>query len=326
MQVQLQINFSSHFHQNLNTNESERSPEPAKYHGWAGACPGYDQKPTRKNQLRAPMNRLIFSVISWYLWTSQHVINVRDLDEQAGHLCVWHQSKYANFIVTDSIKFCLRMPIMVSFFLVSFRVQQTLQCSRILLSGSSNTGKWPKSKSILVMDNAFFHHSDRIEEMCLRAGVKLVYSICHHTPRIRTPLKSFFAEFKAFVRRNWQVHVKDPHQESFLEWNNEVEKLLAQVMTTQKQVLGPEHPSTLEAEELQVQVMETRKQVLGPRHSVPRPTLKRLQRGTSYRTSEMPNTSEPERIPIMITTLRLLQLNIWKSRAGMEALINDHQS
>ena len=28
----------------------------------------------------------------------------------------------------------------------------------------------------------------------------------------------------------------------------------------------------------------------------------------------------------MSTNLRLLQLNIWKSRAGMEALINDRQT
>lgn len=29
---------------------------------------------------------------------------------------------------------------------------------------------------------------------------------------------------------------------------------------------------------------------------------------------------------MMSTNLRLLQLNIWKSRAGMEALINDRQT
>lgn len=28
---------------------------------------------------------------------------------------------------------------------------------------------------MLVMDNASFHHSDRIEQMCLEVGVKLVY-------------------------------------------------------------------------------------------------------------------------------------------------------
>lgn len=28
-------------------------------------------------------------------------------------------------------------------------------------------GKWPKTKSVLVMDNASFHHSERIKEMCV---------------------------------------------------------------------------------------------------------------------------------------------------------------
>ncbi|KAB8234347.1 purine and uridine phosphorylase [Aspergillus alliaceus] len=64
---------------------------------------------------------------------------------------------------------------------------------------------------------------------------------------------------------------------------NDAEELQVQVMETQKQVLGPEHPDTLtsmanlastywdqgrwkEAEELEVQVIETCKQVLGPEH------------------------------------------------------------
>jgi transposase len=36
-------------------------------------------------------------------------------------------------------------------------------------------GRWPEPKSVLVIDNASFHHSDRIEELCTKAGVKLVY-------------------------------------------------------------------------------------------------------------------------------------------------------
>jgi hypothetical protein len=41
-------------------------------------------------------------------------------------------------------------------------------------------GRWPEPKSVLVMDNASFHHSERISQMCADAGVKLVY-----LPRIR---------------------------------------------------------------------------------------------------------------------------------------------
>lgn len=42
-------------------------------------------------------------------------------------------------------------------------------------------GKWPQPKSVLVMDNASFHYSERIEHMCFEAGVKLM--ICRHTRR-----------------------------------------------------------------------------------------------------------------------------------------------
>ncbi|KAJ5371882.1 hypothetical protein N7517_003888 [Penicillium concentricum] len=36
-------------------------------------------------------------------------------------------------------------------------------------------GRWPEPKSVLVMDNASFHHSERLAQMCVDAGVKLVY-------------------------------------------------------------------------------------------------------------------------------------------------------
>jgi hypothetical protein len=79
-------------------------------------------------------------------------------------------------------------------------------------------GKWPEPKSVLVMDNASFHHSDRIEEMCLRVGVKLVY-LPPYSPDLN-PIEEFFAELKAFIKRNWQVFEGDPGQGfgHFLEW------------------------------------------------------------------------------------------------------------
>lgn len=43
-------------------------------------------------------------------------------------------------------------------------------------------GEFPEPNSVLVMDNASFHRSDRIEEMCSAAGVKLLY--LPHTLRI----------------------------------------------------------------------------------------------------------------------------------------------
>jgi transposase len=79
-------------------------------------------------------------------------------------------------------------------------------------------GKWPEPKSVLVMDNASFHHSDRIEEMCSEAGVKLVY-LPPYSPDLN-PIEEFFAELKAFIRRNWQSYEGNPDQgfDTFLEW------------------------------------------------------------------------------------------------------------
>ena len=79
-------------------------------------------------------------------------------------------------------------------------------------------GKWPELGSGLVMGSASFHHSDRIEEMCLRVGVKLVY-LPPYSPGLN-PFEEFFAELKAFMKRNWQVYVEnpDPGFSYFLEW------------------------------------------------------------------------------------------------------------
>jgi transposase len=68
------------------------------------------------------------------------------------------------------------------------------------------------------MDNASFHHSDRIEEMCSQVGVKLVY-LPPYSPDLN-PIEEFFAELKAFIRRNWQYYEDNPEQgfDNFLEW------------------------------------------------------------------------------------------------------------
>lgn len=78
-------------------------------------------------------------------------------------------------------------------------------------------GKWPEPKSVLVMDNASFHHSARIKEMCSRAGVELVY-LSPYSPDLN-PIEEFFAELKTFVKRLWQIYEENPAQgfDSFLE-------------------------------------------------------------------------------------------------------------
>ena len=67
-------------------------------------------------------------------------------------------------------------------------------------------GKWPEPKSVLVMDNASFHHTERIEQMCYDAGVKLVY-LPPYSPDFN-PIEEFFAELKAFIKRNWEGLLK----------------------------------------------------------------------------------------------------------------------
>jgi transposase len=79
-------------------------------------------------------------------------------------------------------------------------------------------GKWPEPKSVLVMDNASIHHTERIEQMCRDASVKLVY-LPPYSPDLN-PIEEFFAELKAFIKRNWHIYKENPEQgfDSFLEW------------------------------------------------------------------------------------------------------------
>jgi transposase len=79
-------------------------------------------------------------------------------------------------------------------------------------------GKWPEPKSVLVMDNASIHHTERITQMCYDAGVKLVY-LPPYSPDLN-PIEEFFAELKAFIKRYWHIYEGNPNQGfgNFLEW------------------------------------------------------------------------------------------------------------
>lgn len=78
-------------------------------------------------------------------------------------------------------------------------------------------GRWPEPKSVLVIDNASFYYTDRIKQMCNEAGVKLVY-LPPYSPDFN-PIKEFFAELKAFIKRNWQKYEENLEQgfDTFLE-------------------------------------------------------------------------------------------------------------
>jgi transposase len=68
------------------------------------------------------------------------------------------------------------------------------------------------------MDNATIHHTEQIEQMYRNAGVKLVY-LPPYSPDLN-PIKEFFAELKAFIKRNWHIYEEKPEQgfNNFLEW------------------------------------------------------------------------------------------------------------
>lgn len=75
-------------------------------------------------------------------------------------------------------------------------------------------GRWPESQSVLVMNNASFHHTDRITQMCPNAEVKLIY-LSPYSPDLN-PIEELFAEMKAFIKRNWQVYKINPSQGLFI--------------------------------------------------------------------------------------------------------------
>lgn len=79
-------------------------------------------------------------------------------------------------------------------------------------------GRWPEPKSVVVMDNASFHHSERISQLCADAGVKLIY-LPPYSPDLN-PIEEFFAELKSFIKRNWIYYEVDPDQgfDVFLAW------------------------------------------------------------------------------------------------------------
>jgi len=54
------------------------------------------------------------------------------------------------------------------------------------------------------MDNASFHRSDTIDQLCAEASVKLLY-LPPYSPDLN-PIEEFFAKLKAFIKRNWEYY------------------------------------------------------------------------------------------------------------------------
>lgn len=72
-------------------------------------------------------------------------------------------------------------------------------------------GRWPEPKSVLIMDNASFHHSPKVQRMCDDAGVKLLF-LAPYSPNLN-PIEELFAEYKADVKKDWPNY--DPNQDFF---------------------------------------------------------------------------------------------------------------
>jgi transposase len=72
-------------------------------------------------------------------------------------------------------------------------------------------GRWPEPKSVLIIDNASFHHNERIEQMCLDARVKLLY-LPPYSPDLN-PIEKFFAELKAFIKKQWHEYEDNLYQD-----------------------------------------------------------------------------------------------------------------
>jgi transposase len=79
-------------------------------------------------------------------------------------------------------------------------------------------GRWPEPNSVLIVDNASFHHSDRVKELCDRAGVKLEF-LPPYSPDLN-PIEDFFGILKGFIKKNWHEYESNPEQgfAAFLEW------------------------------------------------------------------------------------------------------------
>lgn len=77
---------------------------------------------------------------------------------------------------------------------------------------------YPEPSSVLVMDNASFHRGERVEQLCRDAGVKLLY-LPPYSPDLN-PIEEFFAELKAFIKKQWHEFENSPHEEfgAYLEW------------------------------------------------------------------------------------------------------------
>jgi hypothetical protein len=76
---------------------------------------------------------------------------------------------------------------------------------------------FPAPKSVIVMDNASWHHSERILEMAREAGVIIIF-LPPYSPDFN-PIEEKFGMLKRFIEKHWYENEDCIHRDfgSFLE-------------------------------------------------------------------------------------------------------------
>jgi hypothetical protein len=59
---------------------------------------------------------------------------------------------------------------------------------------------FPEACSVLIMDNHSIHHSEELSEMCMEAGIVLLY-LPAYSPDMN-PIEQSFSQLKAWMRKN----------------------------------------------------------------------------------------------------------------------------
>lgn len=67
--------------------------------------------------------------------------------------------------------------------------------------------RFPGARSVLVMDNASWHHCDELSQLCEEKGVKLVY-LPPYSPDLN-PIEAFFKDFKSLLRKRYAKECGD---------------------------------------------------------------------------------------------------------------------
>ncbi|CEF83440.1 hypothetical protein FGSG_08962 [Fusarium graminearum PH-1] len=65
-------------------------------------------------------------------------------------------------------------------------------------------GRWPEPRSVLIMDNATFHHSEKIQRLCDEAGVVLKF-LPPYSPDLN-PIEEYFGELKTYIKQVWDEY------------------------------------------------------------------------------------------------------------------------